>query len=94
MDKKPPHQLFKAFADPARLRILCMLTHGEICVCHIMEKLKMGQSKVSRHLAYLRRAGLVSGRREGLWIHYSLVKPDHTLQKKLLESLASCGGEE
>jgi ArsR family transcriptional regulator len=64
--------LFKALADVTRLRILGLLLAGEVCVCDIHESLKIPQSRASRHLAYLRRAGLVDTRREGLWIHYRL----------------------
>ena len=64
--------LFKALADATRLRILGLLLTGEVCVCHIHESLKIPQPKASRHLAYLRRAGLVETRREGLWVHYRL----------------------
>jgi ArsR family transcriptional regulator, arsenate/arsenite/antimonite-responsive transcriptional repressor len=64
--------LFKALADATRLRILGLLLSGEVCVCDIHESLKIPQSKASRHLAYLRRSGLVETRREGLWIHYRL----------------------
>jgi ArsR family transcriptional regulator, arsenate/arsenite/antimonite-responsive transcriptional repressor len=64
--------LFKALADATRLRILGLLLTGEVCVCDIHESLKISQSKASRHLAYLRRAGLVETRRDGLWIHYRL----------------------
>lgn len=66
--------LFKALADATRLRILGLLLTGEVCVCDIHESLKIPQPKASRHLAYLRRAGLVETRREGLWIHYRLGK--------------------
>src|SRR6476620_754693 len=64
--------LFKALADETRLRILGLLLSGEVCVCDIHETLKIPQPKASRHLAYLRRAGLVDTRRSGLWIHYRL----------------------
>jgi ArsR family transcriptional regulator len=64
--------LFKALADATRLRILGLLLAGEVCVCDIHESLKIPQSKTSRHLAYLRRSGLVETRREGLWIHYRM----------------------
>jgi ArsR family transcriptional regulator len=64
--------LLKALADVTRLRILGLLLTGEVCVCHIHETLKIPQPKTSRHLAYLRRAGLVATRRDGLWIHYRL----------------------
>src|ERR1043165_2445479 len=64
--------LFKALADATRLRILGLLLTGEVCVCDIHESLKVPQSKASRHLAYLRRSGLVETRRSGLWVHYRL----------------------
>ena len=64
--------LFKALADVTRLRILGLLLTGEVCVCHIHESLKIPQPKASRHLAYLRRAGLVEARRDGLWMHYRM----------------------
>ena len=66
--------LFKALADATRLRILGLLLTGEVCVCDIHETLKIPQPKASRHLAYLRRSGLVETRRDGLWIHYRLGK--------------------
>ena len=66
--------LFKALADATRLRILGLLLSGEVCVCDIHESLKIPQPKASRHLAYLRRSGLVETRREGLWVHYRLGK--------------------
>jgi ArsR family transcriptional regulator len=72
---KPLHEMagfFKALADATRLRILGLLLTGEVCVCDIHESLKITQPKASRHLAYLRRAGLVEARREGLWMHYRL----------------------
>jgi ArsR family transcriptional regulator len=65
-------RLFQALGDATRLRILGLLLAGEVCVCDIHETLKIPQSKASRHLAYLRRCGLVDTRREGLWIHYRL----------------------
>jgi DNA-binding transcriptional ArsR family regulator len=69
--------LFQALGDATRLRILGLLLTGEVCVCHIHESLKVSQPKASRHLAYLRRAGLVSTRREGLWVYYRLAEaPD------------------
>lgn len=65
-------RLFKALADPTRLRILGLLLTGEVCVCHLCETLRIPQPKASRHLAYLRRSGLVATRRDGLWVHYRL----------------------
>ena len=69
-------QLFQALGDPTRLRILGLLLTGEVCVCHIHESLRIPQPKASRHLAYLRRSGLVTTRRDGLWIHYRLSDMD------------------
>jgi ArsR family transcriptional regulator len=66
--------LFKALGDPTRLRILGLLLTGEVCVCHIHDSLKIPQAKASRHLAYLRRTGLVDSRRDGLWVHYRLIR--------------------
>ena len=72
---------FKALADVTRLRILGLLLTGEVCVCHIHESLRIPQPKASRHLAYLRKAGLVDARREGLWMHYRLASlPDPVLR--------------
>jgi ArsR family transcriptional regulator len=64
-----------ALADESRLRLLSLIRGGEICVCHLQGVLQTNQPKVSRHLAYLRRAGLVSARAEGRWTHYRLKKP-------------------
>jgi ArsR family transcriptional regulator, arsenate/arsenite/antimonite-responsive transcriptional repressor len=73
--------VFRALADQTRLRILGLLLTGEVCVCHIHDSLKISQPKASRHLAYLRRAGLVATRREGLWIHYRMATlPDAVLE--------------
>ena len=66
--------VFKALADTTRLRILGLLLTGEVCVCNIHESLRIPQPKASRHLAYLRRSGLVETRRDGLWMHYRLAR--------------------
>lgn len=67
--------LFKALADPTRLRLINLIGDDEVCVCFFVEVLKINQPKISRHLAYLRRAGVVQARRDGKWIHYRLVEP-------------------
>jgi len=64
--------LFKALADKTRLRILALLGNNEVCVCHIHDSLSLPQPTVSRHLAYLRKSGLVVARREGVWMHYQV----------------------
>ena len=84
---------FKALADETRLRILNLLLRGELCVCDIMRILKVGQSKASRHLAYLRNAGLVVDRREGLWMHYSLAQPSGPFRRLLLAWLTHAKDE-
>jgi ArsR family transcriptional regulator len=66
--------LFQALGDATRLRILGLLLTGEVCVCDIHESLRLPQPKVSRHLAYLRKAGLVKAERRGLWVHYRLAE--------------------
>lgn len=68
--------LFKALADRTRLRLLNLMGAGEVCVCFFVEVLGTNQPKISRHLAYLRRAGVVAARREGKWMHYRVVSPD------------------
>lgn len=85
-----PNRLFKAFADETRLRILNLLSGGELCVCDIMSVIKAPQPKISRHLAYLRRHGLVDTKREGPWIYYSLSRPSGPFHKRLLSCLDAC----
>jgi ArsR family transcriptional regulator len=67
--------LFKALADRTRLRLISLLGESEVCVCFLVAILKTSQPKISRHLAYLRRAKIVAARREGKWMHYRLVEP-------------------
>lgn len=67
--------LFKALADRTRLRLINLMGESEVCVCFFVEVLKTNQPKISRHLAYLRRAGVVAARRDGKWIHYRIVEP-------------------
>src|SRR5580692_7958806 len=83
-------ELFKALADPVRLRLMNLLADGEVCVCHLHEALDLPQSTVSRHLAYLRKRGLVVGRKEGLWVHYRLARPADALHRHLIGSLKEC----
>lgn len=85
--------VFRAFSDRTRLRVLHLLKGGELCVCDLVEVLGVSQPKVSRHLAYLRRAGLVEARREGLWMHYRLAAARGAFHGKMLECLGCCSGE-
>jgi ArsR family transcriptional regulator, arsenate/arsenite/antimonite-responsive transcriptional repressor len=82
--------MFRAIADPTRLRLLGLLRNGERCVCDLVDILKVPQPKVSRHLAYLRRAGLVHVRKDGLWCYYRLTEPHNQFHAKLLDCLAVC----
>ena len=85
--------MFRAFSDRTRLRILHVLQGGELCVGDIVEILLAPQPRVSRHLAYLRKANLVVVRKSGLWSHYSLAPAKTPFHRKLLECLAKCFGE-
>jgi ArsR family transcriptional regulator len=81
--------MFKALADPTRLRILGLLLTGEVCVCHIHDSLKIPQPKTSRHLAYLRKAGIVEADKRGLWVYYKLA-PQTALAQTLLDAARHC----
>jgi len=90
MTRTPPSfdlvKLFAALADPTRLRLLNLMNGREVCVCYFVEILKQGQPKISRHLAYLRRAGIVEARREGKWMHYRIEWPDDTRAASILDA--------
>ncbi len=85
--------MFRAFSDRTRLRILHVLQGGELCVGDIVEILRAPQPRISRHLAYLRKADLVVARKSGQWSHYSLAPAKTSFHRKLLECLAKCFGE-
>jgi ArsR family transcriptional regulator len=81
--------LFAALSDRTRLRLLNLMDGREVCVCYFVEILGQSQPKISRHLAYLRRAGVVAARREGKWMHYRIVVPSHIGAARILrEALA------
>lgn len=87
MKKDRPFRIerfFAALADETRLRLLNLMGEQEICVCYFVEILGQSQPKVSRHLAYLRNAGMVAARREGKWMHYRIVPPPHEGAAKVL----------
>ena len=83
-------KMFRAFSDRTRLRILHLLRDGERCVCDLVEVLGIPQPKASRHLSYLRKAGLVVARKQGLWSYYSLAPSRGVFHEKLLDCLATC----
>ena len=82
--------MFRAFSDRTRLRLLHLLVGGELCVCDLVAVIGAPQPKVSRHLAYLRKAGLVHVRKDGLWSYYRLAPARGAFHRKLLECLACC----
>jgi ArsR family transcriptional regulator, arsenate/arsenite/antimonite-responsive transcriptional repressor len=86
-------RMFRALSDPTRLRILNLLLGGELCVCDIVDTLRIAQPTASRHLAYLRTARLVESRRDGLWIHYKLAAAQTPFHRKLIECLGDCRQE-
>jgi ArsR family transcriptional regulator len=86
--------LFAALADTTRLRLLNLMAGREVCVCYFVEILGQGQPKISRHLAYLRKAGIVAARREGKWMHYSICPPaDADAASILAAVLVSLGND-
>ncbi|HLK31915.1 MAG TPA: metalloregulator ArsR/SmtB family transcription factor [Terriglobales bacterium] len=85
-NSSPPAQqrFFRALADHTRLRLLNLMGENEVCVCYFVAVLKLSQPKISRHLAYLRRAGIVGARRQGKWMHYRLLVPSETRAAHIL----------
>jgi ArsR family transcriptional regulator len=94
LDVRPLSQLFRALGDETRLRIVALLSHGELCVCHLEKALDMNQPTVSRQLAVLRAAGVVEARREGTWVYYALGAQSHALVQLQLEALTAQFGAE
>jgi ArsR family transcriptional regulator len=87
-------QFFRALADRTRLRLLNLLGDGEVCVCFFVEVLRMSQPKISRHLSYLRRAGVVASRREGKWMHYRLIEPTGETKRRVFREVRAWLREE
>ena len=85
--------LYMALADKTRLRLLNLMRSNEVCVCFFTEVLGDSQPKVSRHLAYLRNAGLVEARRDGKWMHYSIIWPEEAAARRVLESALDWMGQ-
>ena len=86
MKKYPLDRLFRALADNTRLRLINLIAEQEICVCYFVEVLEAPQPKISRHLAYLRRLGIVAARREGKWMHYRLAMPSDSHAAAILKT--------
>ena len=88
-----PNQLFKAFAEETRLRILNLLAQRDCCVCEFQGSLRVPQPKISRHLAYLRRSGLVTTSKRGKWVMYALAQPQGRVHATLIHCVKNCFGE-
>lgn len=80
-------RLLQALGDRTRLRLLNVIGDDEICVCFFVEALGESQPKISRHLAYLRRAGIVTTRRDGKWVHYRVAKPSNPVAAEIIAGL-------
>ncbi len=90
---KPVSALFKALGDETRLRIVALLAHGELCVCHIEAALALSQPNASRQLAILRSAGVVDSRRAGTWVYYHLAAQQDPQRKRQLAAIVRAFGE-
>jgi ArsR family transcriptional regulator, arsenate/arsenite/antimonite-responsive transcriptional repressor len=84
---RDPVLLFKTLSDPTRLRLLNLLADGEACVCDLHDTLRLVQPKVSRHLALMRRAGLIDARRNGKWMRYQVARHADPLVRGVLAGL-------
>ncbi|GAC1554770.1 MAG: hypothetical protein NVS2B9_19160 [Myxococcales bacterium] len=87
LELSPLSQLFRALGDEKRLRVLALLAHGELCVCHVQSALQLTQPEASRQLGLLRVAGLVEARRAGAWVHYRLAEQLDPYRKSQLRFL-------
>ena len=93
LDVRPLSRLFRALGDETRLRIVGLLAHGELCVCHVEQALDLSQPNASRQLGILRAAGVVDSRRDGTWVYYRIAAQEHEAVQRVLailtESLAA-----
>ena len=87
-------KLFRALGDETRLRIVALLAHGELCVCHIENALELSQPNISRQLGILRAAGVVDCRREGTWVYYRVTEQEHDTVARALDVLTAAFGAE
>lgn len=87
-------KLLRALADRTRLRLINLMGNDEVCVCFFVEILGESQPKISRHLAYLRRASIVSARREGKWMHYRITDPPNSHAARVLSEVRTCLAED
>lgn len=93
-DIQPLTRVFRALGDEMRVRIVALLVHGELCVCHLEQALGLSQPNASRQLGILKGAGIVESRREGTWVYYRLTAQEHRSVERVLEVLATTFGAE
>lgn len=91
---RPLTRLFRALGDETRLRIIALLSHGELCVCHVENALGLSQPNCSRQLGILKASGVVDSRREGTWVYYRITDQDTEAVESVLEVLARTFGAE
>jgi ArsR family transcriptional regulator len=94
LEVRPLSRLFRALGDETRLRIVALLAHGELCVCHLETALDLNQSTASRQLGILKAAGIVDSRRDGTWMYYSITAQDHDTVARTLDVLTRAFGAE
>jgi ArsR family transcriptional regulator len=87
LDLRPLSRLFRALGDETRLRIVSLLAHGELCVCHVEQALGLNQPNASRQLGILKAAGVVDSRRDGTWVYYRIAAPEHEAVQRVLALL-------
>ena len=94
IDVRPLSKLFRALGDETRLRIVALLTHGELCVCHIEQALELTQPNASRQLGILKTSGIVDSRRDGTWVYYALADQADDGVARVLQVLTKQFGAE
>ena len=91
---KPLTKLFRALGDETRVRMVALLSHGELCVCHLEKALDLSQPNASRQLGILKSAGIVDSRRDGTWVYYKLAEQEHEVVQTMLATLTKAFGAE
>jgi ArsR family transcriptional regulator, arsenate/arsenite/antimonite-responsive transcriptional repressor len=94
LEVRPLTKLFRALGDETRLRIVALLAHGELCVCHLEKALDLTQPNASRQLGILKSSGVVDSRRNGTWVYYSIVEQQHEAVEQMLGTLTKMFGAE
>jgi ArsR family transcriptional regulator len=93
-DVRPLTRVFRALGDETRVRIVALLVHGELCVCHLEAALGISQPNCSRQLGILKAAGIVDSRRDGSWVYYRITEQQHESVRSVLDTLVRTFGAE